>query len=161
MVGKSENYHESGLPSSAKTSNIMKQIPPDGNAPSPSVWKTDLLTCTTWGQIFCIRVHEVRLELTTPSSVAKCSIHWAIRAFVVVLPCHYSGVERKSLHSQWPTWTTIHLTSARQNTEERTRTFTGFNSNNVLSVACLANSTTSALRGGFPPQQMIESSKYE
>ena len=23
------------------------RIPPDGNAPSPSVWKTDLLTCTT------------------------------------------------------------------------------------------------------------------
>lgn len=23
------------------------KIPPDGNAPSPSVWKTDLLTCTT------------------------------------------------------------------------------------------------------------------
>ena len=149
MVGKSENYHESGLPSSAKTSNIMKQIPPDGNAPSPSVWKTDLLTCTTWGQIFCIRVHEVRLELTTPSSVAKCSIHWAIRAFVVVLPA--TTQVRKEVIA--PTMTIEQhcvFTSAKTKYGEQDLNLHEVSLTTSL-VLRVYHSTTSALRENFTP----------
>lgn len=112
--------------------------------PQLQTWKD----CTLPLSYIRMRVHEVRLELTTPSSVAKCSIRLSYSCICSGITCHYSGIERRS--SPDDSWTTKpHLTSVRQNTENRTWTCTGFNSNNVLSVACLANSTISALSNCF------------
>lgn len=70
MVGKSENYHERIHHLVQRPLIVMKQIRIVRIELTTKDWKSPILPLN----YIRMGVHEVRLELTTPSSVAKCSI---------------------------------------------------------------------------------------
>lgn len=89
------------LPTDAKTSIVIMQVRIVRIELTTKDWKSPILPLN----YIRMRIHEVRLELTTPSSVAKCSIQLSYPCIWDWLPAVSSGIERRSITSM-PQWTT-------------------------------------------------------